>query len=71
MDAAAKQQAADNQLNTFNAYLKSMGQVSGLDLSRYFQAASNGGNSGTYTSGNQATINPNSTQATTDYNRVE
>lgn len=37
MDAAAKQQAADNQLNALNAQLQAIGQISGLDLSKFFQ----------------------------------
>lgn len=39
MDAGAKQQAADNQLAALQSALKAIGQVSGLDLSQYFQAA--------------------------------
>jgi hypothetical protein len=39
MDAAAKQQAADNQLQSLQATLRAIGQVSGLDLSKYFQQA--------------------------------
>ncbi len=37
MDAAAKQQATDNQINLFKQTLQGLGQVSGLDLSKYFQ----------------------------------
>lgn len=39
MDAGAKQAAADNQLAALQSALKAIGQVSGLDLSQYFQAA--------------------------------
>lgn len=39
MDAGAKQTAADNQLAALQSALKAVGQVSGLDLSQYFQAA--------------------------------
>jgi len=39
MDAAAKQAAADNQLAAFNAALRAVGHISGLDLSQYFQSA--------------------------------
>lgn len=37
MDAAGKQQATDNQINLFRQQLQAVGQVSGLDLSKYFQ----------------------------------
>lgn len=41
MDATAKQQAADNQLAALQANLRAIGDISGLDLSRYYQAAPN------------------------------
>ncbi len=37
MDAGAKQQATDNQIALFRQNLQALGQVSGLDLSKYFQ----------------------------------
>lgn len=37
MDAGAKQQATDNQINLFRQNLSALGQVSGLDLSKYFE----------------------------------
>lgn len=37
MDAAAKQQASDNQIGLFRQSLQALGQVSGLDLSKYFE----------------------------------
>lgn len=40
MNADAKQQAADNQLASLQATLRAIGEVSGLDLSKYFQSAS-------------------------------
>jgi hypothetical protein len=40
MDGPAKQQAADNQLAALNAQLQAIGQISGLDLSKYFKSAS-------------------------------
>lgn len=39
MDGPAKQAAADNQLAALNAQLQAIGQISGLDLSKYFQAS--------------------------------
>lgn len=39
MDGPAKQAAADNQLAAFDAALKAVGHISGLDLSQYFQSA--------------------------------
>jgi len=38
MDAGAKQQAMNNQLNALNAGLQAIGEVSGLDLSKYFES---------------------------------
>lgn len=46
MDAAAKQQAADNQLAALQANLSAIGAVSGLDLSKYYQTAVNMSNQG-------------------------
>ena len=39
MDAGAKQQAMNNQLAALNAGLQAIGEVSGLDLSKYFEAS--------------------------------
>lgn len=47
LDAGAKQQAADNQLAALQAALKSIGEVSKLDLSKYFQAAGSMSQQGT------------------------
>lgn len=63
MDGAAKQQAADNQLNALNAALRAQGHVSGLDLSQYFQPATNNagtgaGTSSGFTSGSEAPAVP-------------
>lgn len=49
MDQSAKDQAAANQLNIMNSSLAAIGAISGLDLSKYFQAA------GSYTAGAEAT----------------
>lgn len=59
MDAAAKQQATDNQLNTFRANLQAIGQVSGLDLSQYFQSVSTSAQGG---SGAQAQADTSTAQ---------
>lgn len=53
MDEAAKQRAADNQINALNAQLQAIGQISGLDLSKYFQPVA-------------VTTPPPSTQPSTD-----
>lgn len=47
MDAAGKQQATDNQINLFRQNLQALGQVSGLDLSKYFQQVSTSAQTGT------------------------
>jgi hypothetical protein len=54
MDAAAKQQATDNQLNLFRQNLQAIGQVSSLDLSKYFQPVSTSQQGGTNTNGGGA-----------------
>lgn len=46
MDAAGKQQATDNQINLFRQNLQALGQVSGLDLSKYFQQVSTSAQTG-------------------------
>lgn len=64
MDASAKQQASDNQIGTFRATLQALGQVSGLDLSKYFQQVSTSAPaaSSTSTSTQGATVNSTSGQ---------
>lgn len=47
MDAAGKQQATDNQINLYRQNLQALGQVSGLDLSKYFQQVSTSEQTGT------------------------
>jgi len=53
MDAAAKQAAVDNQLAIMQQTLKAIGQVSGLDLSKYLQSA------GSINGAPPATVNSN------------
>lgn len=57
MDAAAKQQASDNQINTFRATLQALGQVSGLDLSKYFQQVSTSAQGGATAAANSNASN--------------
>lgn len=54
MDAVAKQQAADNQLAALQAALRSIGEVSKLDLSKYFESAT-----GNFNVPNQQTVSGN------------